>query len=224
MSDRTAGLRSWLAPLGVRWCLVARGDGVRGETVPLRGIFIADTADLLRLEPPGDAWRRDGYVDDQDVRLEATEMGGALRGLLSGDSRLLDAVFSHLNVVTSDMHAHVLERARDGLHRGFVEDYLRRAGEHGGMDHAGHRRLAAALLLRAEHLMRTGVVATDSAELAELTGQGELLAAPTVERLKERTAAVRSLGVGSPLPRKHPRPEAFDDLLLFVREAFWDTA
>ena len=222
MSDMTTGLRSWLDPWGVRWCLAAVGDGVRGETVPLWGIFMADTADLLRLEPPGDRWRRDGYVNDEDVRIEAVEIGAALRGLLAGDSRLLDAIFSHRNVVTSEMHAHVLERARDGLHRGFVDDYLRRAAEHSGRDHAGHRRLAAALVLRAEHLMRTGVVATDSAELAELTGQGELLAAPTVERLKERTAAVRSLGVGSPLPRKHPRPEAFDDLLLFVREAFWD--
>lgn len=222
MSDLGPGLRSWLEPLRVRWCLVARGDGVRGETVPLQGIFIADTADLLKLDPPPPRWRRDGYVDGEDVRLEAAEIGEALRRLLAGDSLVLDAVFSHLNVVTSDMHAHVLERARDGLHRGFVEDYLKRATEHGGMDHAGHRRLAAALLLRAEHLMRTGVVATDSAELAQLTGQAKLLAAPTAERLKERAATVRSLGVASPLPRKHPRPEAMDDLLLFVREGFWD--
>lgn len=222
MSDPGPGLKSWLGPLGARWCLVARGDGVRGETVPLLGIWIANTADLLRLAPPQPRWRRDGYVEGEDVRLEALEIGEALRRLLAGDSAVLDAIFSHLNVVTSDLHAHVLERARDGLHRGFVEDYLKRANEHGSMDHAGHRRLAAALLLRAEHLMRTGVVATDSVELAQLTGQGEILAAPTAERLKERAAAVRSLGVATPLPRKHPRPEAFDDLLLFVREGFWD--
>ncbi len=222
MSDRRQATRDWLEPLGTRWCLVAQLDGVRGERVPLHGLWIADTADMLRIEPADPCWRRDGYLDGEDVRLEAVEIREALRRLINGDSRLLDAIFSHQNLLTSDTHAHVLERARDGLHRGFVDDYVRRAQDHGAMDHAGHRRLAAALLMRAEHLMRTGVVATDTTELATLTGQAELLTAPTSERLDARRAAIRAAGVASPLPRKHPRPEALDELLLFVREAFWD--
>jgi len=221
VSDLARALETWLGPLQVRWCLVAVGDGVRGETVPLTGIFIADTADLLRLAPPEVRWRRDGYVDDQDVRLDALEFGAALTRLREGDSRVLDAIFSHRNVTTSEMHPHLLERARDGLHRGFVDDYVRRAKELASTDHAGHRRLAAALLLRAEHLLRTGVVSTDAAELAALTGSEDLLAAPTVDRLDARAAAIRAAGAASPLPRAFPRPEALDDLLLFVREAFW---
>jgi hypothetical protein len=221
MNDPAKALEKWLAPLQKRWCLVAIGDGVRGETLPLSGIWIADTDDVLRIAPPATHFRRDGCVDDQDIRLDAVEIGEALRRLLEGDSRILDAIFSHRNVTTSELHPHLLERARDGLHRGFVDDYVRRARDMSGKDHAGHRRLAAALLLRAEHLMRTGVVATDSAELAALTGTEDLLAAPTAERLEDRTATIRAAGAASPLPRKFPRPEALDELLLFVREAYW---
>jgi hypothetical protein len=221
LNDLARALETWLVPLQRRWCLVAVGDGVRGETIPLTGIWIADTEEVLRIAPPPSHWRRDGYANDQDLRLDAVEIGEALRRLLEGDSRILDAIFSHRNVTTSEMHPHLLERARDGLHRGFVDDYVRRARDISGKDHAGHRRLAAALLLRAEHLMRTGVVATDSAELAALTGTEDLLAAPTAERLDARAAAIRAAGAASPLPRTFPRPEALDELLLFVREAYW---
>lgn len=217
-----AVLRAWLAPMDLSWCVVAESVAPDSASMELFGVFVSDTADLLRLDPPSSILRRGGYADDRDVVLEAVELGEALRRLLAGDSVLLEAVFSHRNVISSAEHEHLVERARDGLHRGFVDDLVRRAGvrQEAGTD--DDRRAAAGLLLRAGHLTQTGVVVTDAAALAIERGVSEVLAGvPTDGQLKRARASVRGAAASSPLPRAHPRPAAFDEFLLYVREAHW---
>ncbi len=224
----TDALRSFAESLGVEWCVVAAvGPAAQGLVpadgpVELGGIWVAPTADLLRVLPPEPRWRREGYVAERDTVLDALELGEAMRRLVRGDSEVLDALLSHRNVVSSELHEHLLERARDGLFRGHVEDYLRRARAWRGRAEPWAAHAAAALLLQADHLQRTGQVGTDAGELARATGRPELLRAPPaaaeLDALEDAVRRGAALGV---LPRQHPRPEALDELLLFAREARW---
>ena len=204
---------------GLDWCLVAGGHLPGRDREHLCGIWIAPTADLLKLQPPRPDLSHRGSVDGSPVTLHATELGEALRRLLQGDSWLLDAIFSQGNLVTSEVHEHLLERTRDGLHRGYVEHYLRRAET---LERAGGNRGAAALLLQADHLASTGHVSTDATELARAAGfQAWLDGEVTGGELEGLREQVRGSGATRVLPARHPRPAAFDEFLLFVRESRW---
>jgi hypothetical protein len=219
--------------LQLDWCLVApTGSHAQGTAGPdseleLQGIWIAPTADLLRVVPPPLQMTRQGNRDGTDVTLYALELGEALRRLLDGDSYLIDAIYSHRNVVSSEVHEHLVERARDGFHRGHVEHYLRRARSLRQRNTPGARRTAAATLLQAAFMVHTGVASSDPQELARQAGQQALLSpdsdpdGPGDAVLDDLEARVRAGFAASPLPTTHPRPEAFDEFLLFVREARW---
>jgi len=204
---------------GLDWCLVARNHLPGGDRQHLCGIWIAPTADLLKLQPPRPDLCHRSRVDGASVTLHATELGEALRRLLKGDSWLLDAVFSQGNLVSGEVHEHLLERTRDGLHQGYVDHYQRRAGE---LEKAGGFQDAGALLLQADHLARTGHVSTDVHELARAARvrswlDGEVTGAD-LGMLREQ---VKGSGATPVLPARHPRPAAFDEFLLFVRESRW---
>jgi hypothetical protein len=212
----------------VEWCAVAqigpRAQGLADDDaeVMLLGIWIAPTPALLKVQPPESTWRREGSVMGIDVTLDAVEIGEAMRRLLTGDSRQLDALLSHRNVVTSELHEHLLERARDGLHRGHVDDYLRRANETLELGTAAAHRAASALLLQADHLQRTGLVSTDAVELARATGRSHRLGDDLDrDEIDSWIQAVRGGAAAGLLPAEHPRPTALDELLLYVREARW---
>ena len=156
------------------------------------------------------------------VVLHITEIGTALAELVDGDSWLLDGIFSHVNLVSSEAHEHLIERARDGLHQRYVTHYLERASARQQRDRPGDLTAAAAVLLQAGHLAQTGVVSTDIDELADAAGRPDLLRrTPTEDDLEGLRSRSRGGGTVRLLPTSHPRPEAFDDFLLFVREARW---
>ncbi len=204
---------------GLDWCLVARGHLPGLDRERLCGVWIAPTADLLKLQPPRSDLSHRGRIEGGAVTLRAIEIGEALRRLLAGDSWLLDAIFSGANLVSSEAHEHLIERTRDGLHGGYVEHYLRRAAD---LQRAGVARAAAALLLQADHLASTGHVSTDVAELARAAGLGQYLDGEiTGELLEELRGQVKGSGATRVLPSRHPRPAAFDEFLLFVRESRW---
>lgn len=204
---------------GLDWCLVARGHlpGLGRER--LCGVWIAPTADLLKLEPTRPDLCHRGKVGGDAATLHAIEIGEALRRLLAGDSWLLDAIFSGANLVSSEIHEHLIERTRDGLHAGYVDHYLRRAAD---LERVGAARAAAALLLQADHLAGTGHVSTDAEELAQAAGLGSYLDGEiSGDLLEELRGQVKGSGATRVLPARHPRPAAFDEFLLFVRESRW---
>ena len=208
-------LRTMLAGLGVEWCLVARNHLplVRPDEVRLCGIWITPTAELLKLVPPDSSLVHHSTHEGTAIRLYATELGEALRRLLKGDSWLLDAVFSHRNLISSETHEHLVERVRDGLHLDYVDHYLTRAAELERRPGAFTPDAAARLLLQAGHLARTGQVATATDELAryrDVSLDDDL----DLDLLRTHTR-----GAARVLPRNHPHPTAFDEFLLFVREA-----
>ena len=215
MSRADDPLRSQIDSLGLDWCVVAQQHLPRGHETRLCGIWIAPTADLLKMRPPDPAIVQKGRFEGTRMALFGTELGAALVRLLEGDSWLLDAIFSQNNLITSEVHEHLLERVRDGLHQGHVEHYLTRAERAADLGNATARSRAAALLLQATHLARTGQVSTDYDELARahhVTLEADL---DTLQ------ANLRDAGAAKLLPPRHPRPEAFDEFLLFVREARW---
>jgi len=208
-------LRTQIASMGVDWCVVSRGHLPRDRETRLCGIWIAPTADLLKVRPVDAELVQRGRFEGTQMALFGVELGLALARLLQGDSALLDAIFSHRNLITSEVHEHLLERVRDGLHQGHVDDYLARAERASQRGTPTARRRAAALLLQATHLARTGQVSTDCDELArahDVTLDADLDALG---------AGLRDAGAAKLLPPQHPRPEAFDEFLLFVREARW---
>lgn len=204
---------------GLDWCLVAHNHLPGGDRDRLCGIWIAPTADLLKLQPPRPDLCHRGQVDSAPVTLHAIELGEALRRLVAGDSWLLDAIFSGANLVSSEVHEHLLERTRDGLHMGYVDHYLQRAA---GLQRDGFLPAAAALLLQADHLAGTGHVSTDVPELARAARvEAWVDGAVGGDDLDKLRGQVKGSGATRVLPRQHPRPAAFDEFLLFVRESRW---
>ncbi len=217
-------LRQFVTATGVEWCCVARNHlpAPGRDTLHLCGIWIAPTTEILRMRPPRPRGRHNGRVDGVRVVLHITEIGTALAELVDGDSWLLDGIFSHVNLVSSEAHEHLIERARDGLHQRYVTHYLERASARQQRDRPGDLTAAAAVLLQAGHLAQTGVVSTDIDELADAAGRPDLLRrTPTEDDLEGLRSRSRGGGTVRLLPTSHPRPEAFDDFLLFVREARW---
>ena len=215
VSQADEALRSQISALGLDWCVVARQPLPRGRETRLCGVWLAPTADLLKMRPPAPDLVQRGRFDGTRMALFGTELGAALVRLLEGDSWLLDAIFSHCNLMTSEVHEHLLERVRDGLHKGHVDHYLTHAERAADLRTPTAQRRAAALLLQAIHLARTGQVSTDFDELARVHGV-------TLDTdLDALRANLRDAGAAELLPPHHPRPEAFDEFLLFVREARW---
>jgi hypothetical protein len=216
-------MREFAAATGVTWCCVARNHlPGSSDAEHLCGIWIAPTPDMLRMRPPPTRGRHNGRVGDRRIVLHFTEIGAALCDLVDGDSWLLDAIFSHRNLLSSEIHEHLIERTRDGLHQRYVEHYAERARVLRQQARPHDLRAAAAVLLQAGHLAQTGVVSTDADELAGAAGVPGILDSPaTPEVLEELRSRSRGGGTTRLLPATHPRPEAFDDFLLFVREAHW---
>lgn len=216
------------AGMPLEWCLAAPcgafalGTAGADETLDITAIWIAPTAELLRIDPPATTWERQGHLHGVDVVLSGYELGDALRRLRDGESPLLEAVFSHHNLATSETHEHLVERVRDGLHRGYVDHVIQRVQAHRRNKSVDARRTAAALLLLAIHLANTGVVNTDALALASSQGRQELLTGtPTDAELDALTSDLRRGAAAPLLPRALPHPQAFDEFLLFVREARW---
>ncbi len=212
------------ADLQLEWCLAAPcgahglGTGGGDDALDIIAIWVAPTADLLRVDPPATAWERQGYLQGVDVSIQGLEIGEALRRLRGGDSPLLEAVFSHQNLASSETHEHMVERVRDGLHRGHVDHTIQRVK---ALRRSGAHRTAAALLLLATHLANTGVVNTDARALADSMGRQELLdGEPADGALDALIADLRRGATAGLLPREL-HPQAFDEFLLFVREARW---
>jgi len=201
--------------MGLEWCVVSQQHLPRQRENRLCGIWIAPTADLLKVHPPDVNQSQRGRLDGQQMALAATELGAALARLMDGDSWLLDAVFSHLNLISSEVHEHLVERVRDGLHHGYVDHYVIRAQRARQRGTPTSCRRAAALLLQATHLARTGQVSTEAEELAHAHG---VTLEADLDSLEDR---LRDAGAAKLLPARHPRPEAFDEFLLYVRQARW---
>ena len=211
----------------------------------LKCVHIAPTRSLVGLSPPDDPPGRIDVVDGVELDYGSNELGGVLRGILKGNGNYIERIFGQL-VLGGD---HVtLDSAREALapvisrrvgkhYGGFATSQLRAFDEKPTAKRALYVLRTAATGL---HLLLTGKVVTDIAELGEHlpTEIGELV---TIKQRGEKqplesdharawrgrlAAAIDAIDAAWPrsvLPAEPP-PDAIlavDEWLRDVRQKSW---
>lgn len=211
----------------------------------LKCVHIARTHDLVGLNPPDDPPGRIDIVEGVELDYGSNELGGVLRGILKGNGNYIERIFGALVLggdtariaSAREVLAPVISRRVAKHYGGFAMSQLRAFDDKPTAKRALYVLRTAATGL---HLLLTGKVVTDVAELAEhlpreiselmaikQRGETSALEPEHARAWRSRlTAAIDAVDGGWPrsvLPTE-PSPEsitAVDAWLRDVRRASW---
>ena len=211
----------------------------------LKCVHVAPTRALVGLNPPDDPPGRIDVVDGVELDYSSNELGGVLRGILKGNGNYIERIFGPL-VLGGDRA--LVESARTVL----APVFSRRVGKHYGgfatsqlraFDEKPTAKRALYVLRTAAtglHLLLTGKVVTDVAELGEhlppeigelmaikQRGEKQALEAEHARAWRGRLAATID-AIDAAWPRSvlptEPPPDAVaavDEWLRDVRQQHW---
>lgn len=139
--------------------------------VDLRGAFLLRAEEMLSINPPKETIM---IEDNTDIELDwvAHDLRKFARMMVNHNGYVMEQLFSPLVVVTTELHKQLMELGRGCITRSMVHHYLGFArGRRKRLEEPGatvkHLLYAYRVYLSGIHLMRTGVVESNLAQLNE---------------------------------------------------------
>lgn len=224
----------------------AHGYAHPNSPLELKGLHVESTEKLLALVQPPRSFNWVGEFEGLPIDYSSLELGPALKRLLSGDGLILERILAPQQLLRSHDVQRLQRITEAAVSRRFYNFYrtccrtvLQREDEGG----AAPRRVAHLLGvyrmgLTGVHLLRSGELIFDLAQLAQTYGLAQLTelitlnreqpaatlpeGSPWINRLVRLSPLLETAFDDSSLPPEPANPEELEEYLMDMRRRFFD--